>query len=35
MSTDVQTWAENSQLQWYFHLLYDPTGAGLIEKMGY
>ena len=28
----IQRWAEENNLEWLFHLPYDPTGAGLIER---
>ena len=27
----IQRWAEENNIEWQFHLLYNPTGAGLIE----
>ena len=27
----IQHWAEESNIEWQFHLSYNPTGAGLIE----
>jgi hypothetical protein len=26
------TWANDNQVQWYFHLPYSTTGSGLIER---
>lgn len=34
-SATVQKWAENSNTEWRFHLPYNPTGAGLIERCKY
>ena len=28
----VQKWAEDNNIEWRFHLPYNPTGAGLIER---
>jgi len=27
----MQCWAEENNIEWQFHLPYNPTGAGLIE----
>ena len=31
-SATVQKWAEDNNIEWWFHLPYNPMGAGLIER---
>ena len=31
-SATVQKWAEDNNIEWWFHLPYNPMGAGLREK---
>ena len=28
----IQRWAEENNIEWHFHLPYNPTGTGLIER---
>lgn len=32
-SHEVQEWAAKNDTHWHFHLPYDPTPAGLMERM--
>lgn len=34
MGCDIQPWASEQNMYWGFHLPYNPTGAGFIEKAG-
>lgn len=32
-SHEAKNWADKTDIHWRFHLPYNPTAAGLIEKM--